>query len=162
MIRWVHLDPKFDKQKDSLYKAGKKAALAAKNAETIIENIASGLHPQQAGILTQYGEYRVENCMKFDLGAGYRLITSTHRGHLWVLFVGTHDECHRWLENNKGWCPESEKKRIESLPVEGTPDAHDMDNPDRFYDPYSEDPQDYLNEISEKDLRVIFRGLCGL
>lgn len=157
MIRLVYRDPRFYKQKDLLYKAGKRAALAVRTAEAIIENITSGAAPREAGLLTHHGEYRIENCMKFDLGSGYRLITSKQQDQLWVLFIGTHDECHRWLENNRGWNPEFMKKGVESLPVE---DSRHM-NMNLHHDPNLEDPQDYLNHIHEKDLREIFRGLCG-
>lgn len=129
-----------------------------KSAEAIIENIASGMALWEAGSFTCHGEYRIKNCVKFNLGSGYRLITSKWGVRLYVLYVGTHDECHRWLENNKGWRPESEKKRIESLPVENQQTDHEINRRNGLD---SEDPQDYLNHIRQKDLRVIFRGLCG-
>lgn len=50
---------------------------------------------------TRNGEDRIKGCRKVDLGGGYRLGTLKQGKDLYLLFVGTHDECGRWVENNR-------------------------------------------------------------
>ena len=42
----------------------------------------------------------LKNCRKYDLDRGYRLITLQRGSTIYVPFLGPHDECQRWLENN--------------------------------------------------------------
>lgn len=157
MLKWVYRDPKFDKQIDSLKKASKKAAIAAKKAEEIINKITNGIIPEQAGALTRYGEYRLYNGMKFDLGSGYRLITSKQEDQLFILFIGNHDESNRWLENNKHWRPDFIAKKGTYLSVE-TVKSEPAENSSE--DLETEEPDDFLDHIDEKYLRLIFHALC--
>ena len=52
---------------------------------------------------TRHGELRIGGCRKYDLGGGYRLVCIKHEGHLVAAFVGSHDDCDRWIENNRGF-----------------------------------------------------------
>lgn len=54
---------------------------------------------------TKHGESRIRNCIKYDLGNGFRLITAASDRIIWLLFCGSHDECDKWLESNSGWIP---------------------------------------------------------
>lgn len=157
MIRKIHCDSRLVKQKDLLCKAGKKAALAAKKAEDILEKMIDGMAPREISGLTRHGEYRIQNCMKFDLGSGYRLITSKWEDQFYVLFIGTHDECHRWLENNRGWEPGYAKNGFESRAVTKAKPGRRIV---RSADLDMEEPEDFIGRIDEKDLRIIFRGIC--
>jgi hypothetical protein len=77
VIRFVHRDLKFDKRLEVLQREGKKAANAARKAREIITrmvHLGGRLSPEQFGGLTHYGEARIANCLKFDLGAGYRMV----------------------------------------------------------------------------------------
>jgi hypothetical protein len=154
----IHRDFRFDKQLFLLQKAAKKATIAAQKAEEIIDKLLSGVKPEKAGTLTRYGERRIENCMKYDLGNGYRLVTCIRETQLYILYIGTHDECHRWLENNKGLQPASAENRGKHLPVDVT---ESEDPVTTAAETETEKIDDYLDHIDEKDLRVIFRGICG-
>ncbi len=158
MLRMVHRDPGFEKQTDQLQKADKKAAIAVKEADNIIHKLASGVPPESAGLMTRHGEYRVHNCLKYDLGGGYRLITVKNEDHLFVMFIGTHDECHRWLENKKSRQPKISKNRSEKIEV-SPPCETPSENPEAGEK--NLDAYDYLDQIDDKYLRVIFQGLCG-
>jgi hypothetical protein len=156
MLRLLYQDPKFEKQINQLQKADKKAAIAVKEAEKIINNLAEGVIPESAGVVTRHGEYRINNCIKYDLGSGYRLITIKDGVHLSVLFIGSHDECHQWIENNKHAKPELYKKRAESIevaPLEAELSKDPEDTETQWDDP--------LDQLDDKSLRMIFRGLCG-
>ena len=156
MLRLVHRDSRFDKQMESLQRAGKKAALAAKEADKIIVRLINGATPDQVGVWTTQRDDRIDHCIKYNLGSGYRLITSRHEDHLFVLYIGTHDECHRWLKNNKGWQADFCKKQGESLPV-----SHiTLEDTEHFETEFEED-EDPPDTVDEKDLRVVFRALCG-
>ena len=139
-----------------LRRAGKKAAIAEKKAEKIIDKLIKGSIPEYLSSLTRTREYRIENCIKYDLGNGYRLITCKHGDRLFILFVGTHDECHRWLENNKGWQPVSADPRGNCLSVK--PEVP-KDTENRYAD--EREPEDDPEYFDEKLLRIVFRGLCG-
>lgn len=157
MLKWVYRNPKFDKQMDSLKRKGKKASIAAKKAEEIINKITNGAVPEQSGSLTRYGELRLFNGLKFDLGCGYRLIASKQEDQFFILFIGTHDECNRWLENNKHWRPDLIAKKGAYLSVE-TVESEPDDNPSENLE--TEEPDDSLDHIDEKYLRLIFHALC--
>lgn len=52
--------------------------------------------------LTKHGETRIKHCVKFDLPGRHRLICVHHANVFTLLFVGSHDECDRWLDENRG------------------------------------------------------------
>ena len=54
---------------------------------------------------TKEGESRIKNCVKFDLENFCRLVT-VRVGETWILlYCGSHDECDRWLDTNRGLIP---------------------------------------------------------
>lgn len=87
----------------ALQKADKQGIAAAERAESIIDFFANGRADIQAisHKLTKHGELRLRNCLKFDLGGGYRLISLHHEREHYFVFAGSHDDCHRWLENQR-------------------------------------------------------------
>jgi len=110
------------------------------------------------GSYTKYGEKRIKNCRKYDLGCGYRLITLQRGAKVFIPFLGTHDECQRWLQNNsrlkevssgKGTLLEISRKPPSSAgpAIAGAADIQE--------DAEEEVPL----EISNRDLRFVFRGL---
>ncbi len=50
---------------------------------------------------TRKGEYRIKNCRKVDLGCGYRIVCIQKDHRLVLLFIGTHDDCFRWIERHR-------------------------------------------------------------
>ena len=50
--------------------------------------------------LTNYGENRIDHCIKYDLYNHSRLITYQNKNHCIFLFIGTHEEASQWLEKN--------------------------------------------------------------
>lgn len=51
---------------------------------------------------TNYGESRIPNCVKYDLGAGWRLITVQDKRTCGFIFVGDHDAVDHFLDQNRG------------------------------------------------------------
>ena len=102
-MRNVHISSKVERRIENLAKAGKAGAALAQKAARTIESLASRTvrhHVDAIGSYTKYGEKRIKNCRKYDLGCGYRLITVQRKGTVFIPLLGTHDECQRWLENN--------------------------------------------------------------
>jgi hypothetical protein len=162
VIQFIHRDPKFDKRLDGLPKEGKKAANAARKAREIIARMLNrkGQSPERFGGLTHYGEARIPNCLKYDLGAGYRMVCISREPHLFLMAIGTHDECHRWIENNRGLDPAPDLFRVESLAVKNRPAKRPAADSKR---PPAPPEGDFIfgENIAERDLRRVFRGLTG-
>lgn len=103
MTHHVRIARTLDKKLQTMRRAGKKGELAATQCERLLEQI------RREGLLveevyrkrTKNGEYRISNCIKYDLGNGYRLITVKDRQNLFVPFVGGHDETDLWLEHHR-------------------------------------------------------------
>ena len=144
----------------ALEKAGKSGKNLAQKATSIIDSLASGdvrNHMDAVESYTKYGEKRIKNCRKYDLGCGYRLIILQRGETVFIPFLGSHDECQRWLENNsrlkafhagKGKTIPIEDKNVSlTNPI----DPEKMDE--------NEDVDGFLQNLTDKDLRIVFNGL---
>ena len=159
MIQAVYLDPRFEKQMRMLRRAGKKAALAANKADDIIAVLRAGDSvPEDIGSMTKHGEQRIRGLMKYDLGSGYRLVTYKQRSRIYLLYAGTHDDCHRWIENNRELAIDQIKARCAKLMVESDRGPSGICGSAIQVVPEEQD-HDPLAQLSERDLRQIFCGL---
>ncbi|MCW0048883.1 UvrD-helicase domain-containing protein [Burkholderia pseudomallei] len=80
-------------------------------------------------VTTNYGESRLQHCVKYDLRGSCRLITVQHNDICLLLYTGTHDDCDEWLESNKG--KRFHIKNIQAQRViEATRVTEDILNPD--------------------------------
>lgn len=155
----VYLDPRIHKNLELLNRSGKKAALAAGKAEEIITRLqAGGVIPERVGTVTKHGELRIKGVMKYDLGSGYRLVTYKNGQRLFLLFVGSHDDCHRWIENNRELTADQIQERCVMLPVDES-DGGCIEIMDETE--LEEEAFDPLASVSERDLRQVFRGLVS-
>ena len=159
MIKKIFIDPKLYKRLARLKRASKKASLAARSAEKIIEEIQRGSVPlTEIGNLTRRRELRLSGCFKFNLGAGYRLITLKQHHTLYILHAGSHDDCNRWIEDNRELPVEMIAQRcqvVETRPVKQSDLL--MENNSQTNDPEPECGQPLDDQI----LRRIFCGLTG-
>lgn len=161
MIKDLYLDVRILKHLKLLKRSGRQAALAAARAEEIIVSLeARGRVPACAGGLTKHGELRIKGVRKYDLGSGYRLITFKQARRLFLLFAGSHDNCDRWLENNRE-LPLAQieprcRHRIIEARVQGSKASLKPRTP-----PPQKDHYDPFPAISDNDLRRIFCGLTG-
>ncbi|MCB2183902.1 MAG: hypothetical protein KQH63_17885 [Desulfobulbaceae bacterium] len=151
----------FDKQLKSLLTADKKAAVAADRAEKIIHDIAKyGMSALEVkSKLTKHGELRVRNCLKYDLGSGYRLISLKKGNELYFLFAGSHDDCDRWLDNKRGSQVNLEPGKVVFVDSQGEEDAESM-SMHEFIDAADEYEEQLSAKLDDKTLRHIFRGIC--
>jgi len=51
---------------------------------------------------TKHGETRIKNCVKYELGDGWRLVTQQTEKQCRFLFVGDHEDVDRWLDSHRG------------------------------------------------------------
>lgn len=161
MVGVMHRSPQLQKCLNKLRKAGGRGALAAERVELILATLMTqaGLRPDEVHKLTRHGEARIERCKKFDLVGGYRLVYIQEGRHYYFLYAGTHDDCDRWLTNNRNLklealtesTPEERPASVDVTPVRTPEDvACDLD-----YDAI------VFKDLDEHILRRVFRGLCG-
>jgi hypothetical protein len=156
MLQRIYLDSRIRKRLELLQRSGKKAALAAGKVEEIITRLQSGGDlPSQAGTVTKHGELRIKGMMKYDLGSGYRLVALKQDDRFFLLYVGSHDDCHRWIENNRELSIGQIEQRCAALPLQIA--GLDMDMNDKRAKIMEDDNP--LDQVSEQDLRRIFCGL---
>ncbi len=73
---------------------------AAKKAAEIEVKLRTGFDIQS--MTTDHGESRIKNCVKYDLGNGFRLVTVQQGKVVVFLHIGDHDNTQRWLDKNTG------------------------------------------------------------
>ena len=83
---------------------GGNAAMAAEKAKAVIGQmigVNKGSLRKQFRF-TRCGEYRIRYCQKYELGCGYRLVFIRKGNHIIFLYVGSHDDCFRWIKRKRG------------------------------------------------------------
>ena len=161
----VRINPILTKRLVALRRGGGNALEASEHAHSIINQVQEGaFSPKHIGRLTRYGEARIPNCIKFDLVRGYRLIAVLGKREIWFLFAGSHDECDHWLRNNAGF----ELPADDRIPVSSRVMSKKDEEKLSFAAPQQDagmEIDDYdamlLRDLTDKDLRKIFSGLCG-
>jgi hypothetical protein len=153
----IHRTPRLDKFLEGLLKGGAKAARAARRAEEIFESLQNEPDAvnQHRNRLTKHGELRIDRCIKFDLGGAYRLVGVRKGRNLVFTYVGTHDDCDRWLENNRGHVPP-----IEPDGAPFPPEAKTDQPPGETLEPQADYDALLMERIDEKVLRKVFSGIC--
>ncbi len=160
MILNVHYTQKFVEEIEALRRQGGKSLTIAKKADRLIKKIVARGRNElfEVGKLTKRGELRIKRCKKYDLGDGYRLICLQEGKQLILLYIGTHDECSRWLERNKGLrykINEVDGTIVETKEIEVGTLAYAEER-----DPTDEYEEQLIRKIDDKILRKIFCGLC--
>jgi hypothetical protein len=161
MIRFIHLERRFEKELEALWKRGEMGAAAAQKANDLLAALTQNGSPDLKKVwkLTGWGEKRIEGCLKYDLGDGLRVICFRRRETLFVSYLGTHDDCHNWLDHFSGrhnWVAKENGTTISvhstgSLDcLEAVPSNEGLGN-----------VYDYIlpDQIDDKTLRKIFSGL---
>jgi hypothetical protein len=160
MMHLVHIDPRLDRHIEDLRRAGKKGRIAADHADQVIAAMKNG-GPGEARLLpqTHKGENRLDGCVKYDLGGGYRMLTVKHGRERFVLFAGSHDECDRWIENNRELALEAIRERCRQYRIAHEPGAGPADRLDPDRDVRPDDEPGLV--LDQRILRLVFAGLCG-
>jgi len=153
----IHHTRRFAKRLAFMVKAGKSERIAAERAEQIIAALQTDpLHEEAECKRTHFGELRLNNCRKYDLSFGYRLIALKRENRLIFVYIGSHDDCQRWIENNREYQDEIES---ESVPLTVTDSQRDADTPAGMQPDSDEYEERLMARIDEQLLREIFTGL---
>lgn len=158
MIRFIHLERRFEKELEVLWKRGE---TAAHKANELLAALTLNGPPDLKKVwkLTGWGEKRVEGCLKYDLGDGYRVICFRRAEALFVSYIGTHDDCHNWLDHYSGRHNWVAKENGTTIPVRSTGPS-DSPEPATADEDLDDDLDDFLlGQIDDKTLRRIFNGL---
>ena len=154
----VYRDNQFEKCLDYLKRAGGTGLLAARRAEALIGELAhtDGRSAPETCRLTRNGEARIRKCRKYDLGDGYRLVCIRRGHHLVLLYAGSHDDCDRWLERNRGLRPVIAPEHLSVTRIERpgipAPASVAKGEPEEDYELLT------AEKITKGDLRELFRG----
>jgi len=160
MAVFVYDSIRFSKKLQKMTQTGGKAQDAADQAWKIILLVAVSeqINPWLGSKLTRYGEARLHNGGKFDLGSGYRLVFMKKEGRFIFLYLGAHDECDTWIMNNRGIDPDLDRCEIVHSPApQEEPDQGDVV---RELVNDLDDDQPLHKFIDQQTLREIFPGLC--
>jgi len=73
-------------------------------------------------------------------------------------YIGSHDDCQRWIENNRDYQDEIESVPVPHVGAEEERPSETVTGTGQDHDEYEEQ---LLVEIDERVLREIFSGLCS-
>ncbi len=157
MPKQIHVSPKVERQLGMLERQGTTRSIAAQRVKRIIDALIQGDSPASAGLLKKKSDRRVKNCLKFDLGAGFRLICVSEGKIIYVLFVGDHDSSDNWLDNYSKRKPHKTELEMRTYIV-GKQPAQISCTPVPMKDVAE---GSHFLKITQEDLRQVFKGLVG-
>ena len=158
----IHQTRRFAKRLVAMAKAGKNERIVAARAQRIIADLQTNpLHGEAECKRTRHGELRLNDCRKYDLSCGFRLIALKRERRLIFTYIGSHDDCQRWIENNRDY-----QDAVESEPVPPAgAENHLQPELSAEAEPKSDAPEkdeyeeQLMAKIDERLLREIFAGL---
>ena len=156
----IHQTRTFRKQFQTMQRAGKKERTIAERAERIIYRLQTDpLDEKAACKRTHNGELRLRDCRKYNLSSGFRLVGLKRKNRLIFTCIGSHDDCQKWIENNRDFQDEIESQPIP--PIQQGSRAEDC--AEAMGEDWSEDDEyeeQLMDQIDDNVLREVFSGLC--
>ncbi len=163
MISSIHIALQVIKKVESLAGVGKKEQTIIDSYLEIIDYLQKGTVGKDKVLLkrTRYGEHRIANCLKYNLGLGYRLVTIKKRSTLFISFLGTHEETDLWLRKNTNYLPSANDKIYQqSLLVNQSDIPTSLQKHEDASEPSVDEYESkLLNKVDENTLKDIFCGL---
>ena len=158
----VYRTPQFERCLDDLHRKGGTALDAAERIDEIFRNLLhiSDQPEREQFRYTRNGEYRIRHCRKISLGCGYRLVLIQKDNCYVFLYAGSHDDCFRWIERNKGLTYEIRQSAdIVKISHESPEQNNDLP-PDvleqrKFIEQHEEE---FMRQLDENTLLKIFPG----
>lgn len=98
----------YRKNLEQFLRYGGAHSVAARKACEIEGKLRLGM--DVASQTTDHGETRIKNCVKYDLGNGYRLVTVQQADVIVFVYIGGHDSTQRWLDRHRGLVPVVDRK----------------------------------------------------
>jgi hypothetical protein len=157
MADQVHVYPKLERQRLALKRRSNAPAIAAERARLIIDRLIQGKSPANAGLMRPRTDKRLKNSLKFNLGSGFRLICIREKRIIHVMFAGDHNSTDAWLDHHLSGKPQDTTLPMGVFNVDRPYAARTVRNQTKAS---SQNPDHFPDEISQEDLRRVFRGLC--
>jgi len=155
----IHQTRRFAKRLVAMAKAGKHERIVAERARQILADLQTHpLHEEAECKRTRHGELRLNDCRKYDLSCGFRLIALKRERRLIFTYIGSHDDCQRWIVNNRDYQDEIESTPVPLIGAENCHQSETVIETELDNDEYEEQLR---VEIDERVLREIFSGLCN-
>lgn len=162
MTFYLHIAHSLDRQLRKLSASCKKSEYAVHKCEQLLQDIRDfGVHHEKiSSKRTKKGEARIRNCVKYDMGAGFRLVTVMNDNHLFVTFLGSHDDTDQWFVRHKAddFIPENPYYGCEEISVEEGGDGTELRG-----DSHLDEVDDYEKQLEERldesILLSVFQGL---
>ncbi len=157
MARRVHLHHQVNRELNAMEKLSNAPALASARARKIIDALIQGTSFPSAGRLSPRTDRRLKNSLKFDLGSGFRLICTREKDAIHVMFLGDHDSCDTWLTRHGRKNPHHGKaNKSVARKHAPAPLSQVLSGGNALFEEETD-----LPEISQKDLRLVFKGLVN-
>jgi hypothetical protein len=164
-MRYLHISRNIERYLDRLRTYGKHGVLAASQYLQIIDYIRQA--KWRSDMInckrTKNGEYRLKNCIKYDLGHGYRLVTVKDGDNLFIPFAGSHDETDRWIATHRydSFCEDDSLYISEMIIEDETIIAGESPEPLPSSSPCEagEYEEQLLEKIDDGVLKMVFPGL---
>jgi len=102
MIKKLYIDKKFYKNLNKMKNKGGISSIVASRAEKMISDIQNPDDNFSALKFTKNGENRLKNCLKIELGNGFRIICFKKHSSLYMINLFSHEECDKWLNERLG------------------------------------------------------------
>lgn len=155
MIQYIKYHPQFHKQCEKLKRSNDKASKAVDNALGIILAFKKyRKNFKTLGALSHSGEFRLKDGIKYRLGNGYRLVLSIRKECLFVLCIGSHDQCDKWLEKNRG-------KEVFSFSWQEKVLMKPLEKEESQHTEFDDEASNQFIHIEDRILRQIFQGICS-
>ena len=164
-MRYLHISRNIDRYLEKMRMRGRQGTLAASQYLQILECIRQA--KWRSNVInckrTKNGECRLKNCVKYDLGHGYRLVTVKAGLNLFITFVGSHDQTDRWIETHRYdcFCEDDSVYFSEILDIDETLTTDQLSEflPQRSSIESDEYEQQLIDKIDETVLKMVFQGL---
>jgi len=156
MVDQIFVHPKVEKKLEQMKNQENAPFIASKRAGEIIQSFMKGERPSRAGRLSKAKDARMDNLYKFNLGSGYRLICIKEKFNMYILFVGSHDNCDTWLDKHRKKNPHKNEAPLNVYKVK----VSDLPGPNEANAGVAIDKtRNDMPEISQKALKKVFKGL---
>ncbi len=154
----VHRENRFNEVLRNMRRSGGSKANAYRKIGEIRQSLALG--ERNVAQTTDHGESRIKNCVKYDLGNGFRLVTVDFGEVVMLCHAGSHDEVDHWLSTNRNtsFTFDTTTKRIEVIierELATTPHLPASTNPPEDSRPYLQqmDGLDWESLVPSKSIR---------
>ena len=163
MIQYIHISHTLDKDIKRLRRSDKQGEQAVSKYLDILCDIRKyGCHSETVICKrTRKGEQRIKNCIKYDLGGGHRLITVLTGNHLYITFLGNHDETDQWFLRHRydTFEPDASFYRTEEVVFDQENCGEHVTEQAAPQDADEQYEKELKEKIDEPLLKSVFQGL---